>query len=303
MSTPGNTATAAPDEAGGNRLVRQLKYSAYLIRKNTLTTIGFSIVGVLIVLALLAPVIAPYPDQALGATDMSQALESPSLKHLFGTDEMGRDLFSRVLYGTRISLQIGILVVGLALAIGVPLGLIAGFVGGFIDEAIMRVTDIFLSFPPLLLAIAVAALLGRSLTNAMIAIAIAWWPWYTRLIRGTVVSMREKPFIEAARVIGTSPLYIMVKHLLPNSMSPVIVQASLDFGSVILTSAALSFLGLGAQPPEPEWGLILSTARNYFLVAPWYSFFPGMAMVVTVLAFNLVGDGLREITDPKTRRL
>lgn len=286
------------------RAVERLKRSIYLIRKNTLTTIGFSLVAGLFIVALVAPLIAPYPQQAAGLeTDMSQALLKPSWQHLFGTDEMGRDLFSRVLYGTRISLWIGTLVVGLALLIGVPLGLLAGYHGGVVDEAIMRFTDIFLSFPPLLLAIAVAALLGRSLTNAMIAIAVAWWPWYTRLIRSTVVSLREKPFVEAARTIGTPPWRIMTRHLLRNATNPVIVQASLDFGSVVLTSAGLSFLGLGAQPPQPEWGLILSTSRNYFLVAPWYSFFPGMAMVLTVLAFNLVGDGLREITDPKTRRL
>lgn len=286
------------------RAVERLKRSIYLIRKNTLTTIGFSLVAGLFIVALVAPLIAPYPQQAAGLeTDMSQALLKPSWQHLFGTDEMGRDLFSRVLYGTRISLWIGTLVVGLALLIGVPLGLLAGYHGGVVDEAIMRFTDIFLSFPPLLLAIAVAALLGRSLTNAMIAIAVAWWPWYTRLIRSTVVSLREKPFVEAARTIGTPPWRIMTRHLLRNAINPVIVQASLDFGSVVLTSAGLSFLGLGAQPPQPEWGLILSTSRNYFLVAPWYSFFPGMAMVLTVLAFNLVGDGLREITDPKTRRL
>jgi peptide/nickel transport system permease protein len=286
------------------RAVERLKRSIYLIRKNTLTTIGFSLVAGLFIVALVAPLIAPYPQQAAGLeTDMSQALLKPSWQHLFGTDEMGRDLFSRVVYGTRISLWIGTLVVGLALLIGVPLGLLAGYHGGGVDEAIMRFTDIFLSFPPLLLAIAVAALLGRSLTNAMIAIAVAWWPWYTRLIRSTVVSLREKPFVEAARTIGTPPWRIMTRHLLRNAINPVIVQASLDFGSVVLTSAGLSFLGLGAQPPQPEWGLILSTSRNYFLVAPWYSFFPGMAMVLTVLAFNLVGDGLREITDPKTRRL
>ncbi|MDQ7794954.1 MAG: ABC transporter permease [bacterium] len=285
-------------------VLEQIRYSGYLITKNSLTTVGFGIVLVLLVIALLAPVFVPHPEHAvLGTTNVAEALRPPSGRYLFGTDELGRDLFSRVIYGTRISLQIGTLAVGLALLIGVPLGLVAGYLGGFVDEVIMRVTDIFLSFPPLLLAIAVAALLGRSLTNAMIAIAIAWWPWYTRLMRGTVISLREKPFVEAARMMGTPATRIMVRHVLVNSLSPVIVQASLDFGSVILTSAALSFLGLGAQPPQPEWGLILSTARNYFLVAPWYSFFPGMAMVITVLAFNLVGDGLREITDPKTRRL
>jgi len=279
-----------------------VRYLWYFLRNTPVTLIGFAIVLLLVVTAILAPVIAPYPEHAAGGTNVQERLQPPSRQHLFGTDEMGRDIFSRVVYGTRTSLQIGVIAVGLALLIGVPLGLFAGYFRGFLDEFIMRITDIFLSFPPLLLAIAIAGLLGRGLTNAMIAIAVSWWPWYTRLLRSTVVSLRERPFVHAAWVIGTPDWRVIVQHILPNSIAPVIVQASMDFGSVILTSAALSFLGLGAQPPEPEWGLILSTSRNYFLTAPWYCLFPGLVMVVTVLAFNLLGDGLREILDPKARR-
>jgi len=192
--------------------------------------------------------------------------------------------------------------VGLALLIGVPLGAIAGGVGGALDELIMRVTDVFLSFPPLLLAIAIASFLGPSLKNAMLAIAISWWPWYTRIIRGQAVSIRERQFIRAARTIGTPLHRIVFNHILPNTMAPVIVQASMDIGGVILTVASLSFLGLGAQPPTPEWGLLISTSRTYFLNAWWYSTFPGIAIFLTVLVFNLVGDGIREVLDPKTRK-
>jgi len=278
-------------------------YYLYLLRKSPLTTVGMIIIGFLVAMALFAPVIVPYPQDAAGITHVSQKLLPPGTAHLFGTDELGRDIFSRVIYGTRISLGVGTLVVCLSLAIGIPLGLIAGYIGGTIDEIIMRITDVFLSFPPMLLAIVIATFLGRNLTNAMIAIAISWWPWYTRLIRSEAISLKQRPFIEAAKAMGTSKLKIMFRHILINSWSPVIVQASMDFGSVILTSAALSFLGLGAQPPQSEWGLMLNTSRNYFLTAPWYSVFPGLFMFITVLAFNFVGDGLREFMDPKLRRL
>ena len=193
--------------------------------------------------------------------------------------------------------------VGLALIIGIPLGAIAGATGGLVDEVIMRITDIFLSFPPLLLAIAIAAFLGPSLENAMLAIAVSWWPWYTRLIRGQAVSIKERQFVKAARAIGTPPIRIIFGHIVPNCIAPVIVQASMDIGGVILTIASLSFLGLGAQSPTPEWGLMVSTSRNYFLNAWWYSIFPGLAIFITVLVFNLLGDGLREILDPRTRKI
>ncbi len=293
------------DISSGQRRARlaALRYDLYLLRKNVLSMAGLVVVVLLVLAAAVAPVLAPYPADAGTQVHMSQQLLPPSWAHLFGTDEMGRDIFSRVLYGARISLGIGVFTIGLALLIGVPLGLVAGYAGGVVDEVIMRVTDVFLSFPPLLLATAVSAMLGPSLVNAMIAIAIAWWPWYTRLIRGQAVSLRERGFVEAARATGVSHLTIVFRHILPNAVAPVIVQASMDFGSVILEAASLSFLGLGAQPPEPEWGLMVSLGRNFFLTDWWYVTFPGLAILITVLGFNLLGDGLREILDPKTREV
>jgi peptide/nickel transport system permease protein len=276
-------------------------YVVHLLRKNPLTLSGFLFVLLLLVVALLAPCIAPFPGHALGEVDPEHKFLSPRWEYPFGTDEAGRDIFSRVLYGSRISLSVGVLAIGLALLIGVPLGAVAGFSGGVVDEVIMRATDVFLSFPPLLLAMAISAMLGPTLTNAMIAIAIAWWPWYTRLMRGQAVSIRERAFVEAARATGVSPLKIIRRHIMPNCIAPVVVQGSMDFGSIILMSASLSFLGLGAQPPTPEWGLIVSTGRTFFLTSWWCVVFPGLAIFATVLAFNLVGDGLREIMDPRTR--
>lgn len=293
------------DVSSGQRRARlaALRYDLYLLQKNVLSMAGLVVVVLLVLAAALAPVLAPYPADAGTQVHMSQQLLPPSRTHLFGTDEMGRDIFSRVLYGARISLGIGVFTIGLALLIGVPLGLVAGYAGGIVDEVIMRVTDVFLSFPPLLLATAVSAMLGPSLVNAMIAIAIAWWPWYTRLIRGQAVSLRERGFVEAARATGVPHVTIIFRHILPNAIAPVIVQASMDFGSVILEAASLSFLGLGAQPPEPEWGLMVSLGRNFFLTDWWYVTFPGLAILITVLGFNLLGDGLREILDPKTREV
>lgn len=283
-------------------MLKRLPYTYYLIRRNSLTTGGVSIVLLLVVVALLAPWIAPYPEDALGATRIKDKFRPPSLSHLFGTDELGRDILSRVVYGARISLGIGTLAIGLALTIGVPLGVIAGYVGGTVDEVIMRVVDVFLSFPPLLLALAISAMLGPTLTNVMIAIAIAWWPWYTRLLRSEAVSIRERDYVQAAKAMGASWERIVFKHVLPNGITPIIIQASMDFGSIILTSASLSFLGLGAQPPTPEWGLMVSVGRTYFLTYWWIVTFPGLTIFLTVLGFNLVGDGLREILDPKLRR-
>jgi len=282
--------------------IKEFKYSLYLLNRNLLTRIAFITVILLFLIALLAPVISPYPEHIRDEANVTQKLLPPSSKHFFGTDELGRDIFSRVLYGTRVSLTSAVLSVGLALLVGVPLGAIAGTAGGIVDEVIMRITDIFLSFPPLLLSIAMVALMEPSLGNAMIAIALSWWPWYTRLVRGQAVSVKERKFVQAAETIGTSKWKIVFKHILPNTISPVIVQASMDMGGVILTIASLSFLGLGAQAPTPEWGLLISTSRNYFPDAWWYSIFPGLAIFITVLVFNLLGDGFREILDPKTRK-
>ncbi|MCS7248920.1 MAG: ABC transporter permease [Anaerolineales bacterium] len=282
--------------------LRELRLTLYLLNRNALQRASLIVIAFLVVVAILAPWIAPYPSHAFSATNPQDKLLPPSSRYLMGTDELGRDLFSRIIFGTRISLQTALVAVGLALLIGVPLGAVAGGLGGWVDELIMRITDVFLSFPPLLLAIAIAAFLGPSLGNAMLAIAISWWPWYTRIIRGQAVSVRERQFVRAALAIGAPMSRIIFRHILPNTMAPVIVQASMDLGGVILTIAALSFLGLGAQPPTPEWGLLISTSRTYFLNAWWYSTFPGIAIFVTVLAFNLIGDGIREVLDPRTRK-
>ena len=214
--------------------LRELRYMLYAIRRNKLTMMGLIILIGLIIIAIISPYVVPYPEDVAGATHPENKFLPPSLEHPFGTDDLGRDIFSRVLCGTRIELLIGVLVIALALAIGLPLGVIAGYVGGVVDEVIMRITDMFLSFPPLLLALAVSASLGPSLTNAMIAIAIAWWPWYTRLARGQAVSIRERPFIEAAKAIGVGEIQIIFRHILPKCLTSIIFQASMDFGSVSL---------------------------------------------------------------------
>lgn len=281
--------------------LKEIKVSIYLLKRNKLTKFALYGVILLILIAIIVPIILPSAQHIDQDANPKDKLLPPSSSHPFGTDELGRDVLKRVLLGTRISLNTALVAVGLALLIGIPLGAIAGFFGGFIDEIIMRFTDIFLGFPPLLLAIAIAAFLGPSLSNAMLAIAVSWWPWYTRIVRGQAVSLKERQFVKAARAIGTPPRMIIFNHIVPNCIAPIIVQASMDIGGVILTIASLSFLGLGAQAPTPEWGLMVSTSRNYFLIAWWYSIFPGLAIFFTVLVFNLLGDGLREILDPKTR--
>jgi peptide/nickel transport system permease protein len=283
--------------------VKEWRFGLYLLWRNKLTRISLLIVILLVLVAVLAPVIVPYPAHTQSATDPANGLLPPGGKYLFGTDEQGRDVFSRVIYGARISLQTALLAVGLALLIGIPLGAFAGALGGAVDEVIMRVTDIFLSFPPLLLSIAISALLGPNLRNAMLAIALAWWPWYTRLIRGQAVSIKERQFVRAANALGAHPAATIFRHIVPNCIAPVIVQASMDIGGVILTISSLSFLGLGAQAPTPEWGLMINTSRNYIFNAPWYSIFPGLAIFISVLVFNLLGDGIREILDPRTRKV
>ena len=269
------------------------------IRRNTLSVVGLGIVGGLVLIALIFPVIVPRSQVEL--THLDSMFLPPSLGHPFGTDEMGRDLLVRILWGTSISLQIGILVVATAMGIGVPLGAIAGFFGGRIDDAIMRLTDLFLAFPSILLALAVAAALGPSITNALIAIAITWWPWYTRIVRGMTLSLKEEKFVEAARSLGASKARLIFKHILPNCVTPVIVNGTLDIGYAILATAALGFLGVGAQPPLPEWGLMISTGRLYMPSRWWVSTFPGLAILVTVLGFNLVGDAIRDVMDPRLR--
>jgi peptide/nickel transport system permease protein len=279
----------------------RLRYFIHLSKKNPLFLIGLSVVALLVVAAVFAPWITPFPEDAKYAIKFASKLKPPSMDHFFGTDALGRDIFTRVVFGARMSVKIGVTVLAIALVIGVPLGLVAGYFGGRIDDIIMRISDIFLAFPSLLLPLIIAAALGPSITNAMIAIAVAWFPWYVRIVRAQVLTVKEQLYVEAARSIGVSRFSILFKHVLPNSMAPVIIQASMDMGYTILTAAGLSFIGVGARPPTVEWGLMITDARAYFLDFWWTVTFPGMAIFVTVLAFNLVGDGLRDILDPKVR--
>jgi len=283
---------------------RELKIIIQVIRNDPLSLGSLIIIMSLIFIAIFAPIIVPYPEDVKGIPRFGEKFLPPSWKHPFGTDYFGRDVFSLVIAGARISLSAGVVVVGLSLAIGVPLGIIAGYFGGtMIDETIMRITDMFLAFPPLLLAILIAATLGPSLINAMIATALTWWPWYTRLARAQAISIKEQSFVEAARALGLSNLTIVFRHILPNTLAPIIVQATMDLGSAILMTSSLSFLGLGAQPPTPEWGLMVYLGRVYLLTYWWYATFPGLAIFITVLAFNTFGDGLRKALDPRLRRI
>ncbi len=273
-----------------------------LLLRSKISAIGFWIIVSLVIIAVFAPLITPYPEQAKGAPNLEERLLPPSASHPFGTDHLGRDVLSRVIYGTRTSMIMGFSVVLLAVLIGLPLGLIAGYFGGKVDLVIMRITDIFLAFPPLLLALLIASTIGRGMINAILALAISWWPWYTRLVRGMAISVKERPYVEAAKSMGIGSIKIILRHILPNSVSPLIVQATMDIGSAILEAAALSFLGLGVQPPTPDWGLMISEGKDYFLNYPWYPVFPGLAILITVIAFNMLGDALRESLDPRLRR-
>jgi peptide/nickel transport system permease protein len=271
-------------------------------RRDWLAVASLVVILLFVVGAVFAPWLAPYPEQGAGDPNIKEKFQPPSRTHLLGTDYLGRDVLSRILYGGRSSLSIGFLVVLVASFIGVPLGAVAGYFGGWLDDLLMRVTDVFLAFPPLLLAIAIAAALGPSFTNSMIAIAVTWWPWYARLVRAQTLSLRERYFVEAARSIGVSDTTIILRHVLPNVLTPVMVQATMDIGSAILTGAAISFIGLGVQPPTADWGKMISTGRIYFIERPWYAGSAGAAIFLVTLSFNLLGDAIRDVADPRTRR-
>ncbi len=260
--------------------------------------IGLAIAVLLLVMTVAAPWIAPYDpyDQ-----DLSSALSAPSMEHLFGADQYGRDVLSRVIYGTRTALIAIVMAGGLAPTTGSALGLIAGFLGGRVDTAIMRLVDVLLAFPYLLLALIIVAALGPSLTNCIIAIGIIYTPQYARLMRGQVLAVQNADFVWAARSVGATPGRVMLRHVLPNSFSPVLVMATLQAGSVVVETAGLSFLGLGAQPPSPDWGALLADGHSYFLSAWWIATFPGLAIFLVVLGFNLIGDALRDQLDPRRR--
>lgn len=269
----------------------------FRFRQSTLSVLGLGIVVLMVAAAVLAPLVAPHPRHAGSFVNFEASLKPPSRAYIMGTDDAGRDIFSRTLFGARISMVLGAVVLIIAVLVGVPLGLVAGYWGGRVGSAIMRVTDVFLAVPPIALALAVTAALRPTLTNAMLAIAFAWWPWYTRLVYGQVLSIREEQFVEASRGLGAGPMRIAFREILPNAWSPILIKATLDMGFVILTASGLSFLGLGAQPPTPEWGTMIAEGRNYLPGYWWASTFPGLAIFLTVLGFNLLGDGLRDVFD------
>ncbi|RLD04032.1 MAG: D,D-dipeptide ABC transporter permease [Chloroflexi bacterium] len=276
-----------------------LKQMGRIIFRDPLSLMSTIIILFFLLTAIFAYQIAPYPEEGAGKTNVDNTMLPPSSEHWFGADRLGRDVLSRVIIGTRPALIVPMGVVAFAILIGAPLGAIAGYKGGWIDEVIMRVTDLFLAFPFLLLAMAITAALGRGLENAALAMIISWWPWYTRLVRGVTISLKERAFVEAAQAVGVRDSLIILKHILPNTISPILVQATVDLGTVILAMGGLAFIGLGTQPPNPDWGLMISDGRSYILKQWWLSTFPGLAIFVIVLAFNLLGDTLRDIFDPR----
>ncbi len=280
------------------RSPRQVNLAGRTLR-NPLSLAGVVLISLLILLAWVAPLIAPSDPLK---TETARRLQPPSAAHWFGTDQLGRDILSRVLYGTRISLRIAILTAVIATVIGAPLGIVSGYFRGRTDDLLMRLTDMFMAFPRLILAMAIAAALKPTLENVVIAISLASWPAYARLARGVTMNIREEVYIEAARALGARSGRIMRRHVLPGVTSPMIIQVSLDMGGIILTSAGLSFIGFGAQPPTPEWGLMISEGRNYIPDQWWVSTFPGIAISLVVLGFNLLGDGIRDVLDPRLRR-
>ncbi len=268
------------------------------LRKNPLSLTGLVIILGLVITAILAPYVAPYDPLR---TKPLERLEPPSKLHLLGTDQLGRDILSRLLYGARISLRIAIIVAALAGSVGTLIGILCGYFGGRVDNLLMRVTDIFMAFPQLILAMAISSALGPSLENVIIAISMTEWTFFARLARSRAIAVREEDYVEAARAMGAGRWRILFRHVLPMSLSPVIVQATLEMGGIIRTAASLGFLGLGAQPPTPEWGVMVTAGRNYLPGQWWVSTFPGLAIFITVLGFNLLGDGIRDILDPRLR--
>jgi peptide/nickel transport system permease protein len=295
-----NTLVAWRGQADGSGMPGLATLAGFWIRarQNVGAMIGLGLLLLLVVTAVFAPAIAPYDPLKL---DVINRFQPPSAGHLFGTDELGRDLFSRVVVGTRISFRVAAEVLLVAGSVGVVMGIVSGYRGGLADEVIMRLADVFFAFPSFLLAMAIVAALGAGIQNAVLAIAIAWWPRYARLLRGQVLSVRGEPYVDAARSIGATDFRIMRQHILPNCLAPLIIQLTMDAGSAILTTSALSFIGLGANPPTPEWGLMIAQSRDYIMSYWWVPTFPGVAISVTVAGSLFLGDGLRDLWDPKLR--
>jgi peptide/nickel transport system permease protein len=283
------------------RMQSQLRRNlARFLIGNGLNLVGVVIVVVFFFMAIFGEILAPKDPYAQDIT--GSKLLAPSSEHWLGTDELGRDVLSRIMTGTRVSLQVAVVVLTFAVSFGTLVGATAGYAGGLVDEILMRFTDMFLAFPALVLAIAIASTFDRDLKYTMIAVSTVFWPWYARLVRAQVLSIKERDFVEAGRSIGLSTGRLLSRHILPNAISVVIIQVTLDVGYAILITSSLSFIGLGAQPPSPEWGTMMSTARNYFRDAWWYTTFPGVALTLTVFAFNVLGDGLQSALDPRSGR-
>ncbi|MFN3937702.1 MAG: ABC transporter permease [Gemmobacter sp.] len=274
----------------------------FRFRQSGLSMLGAAMVLTVLFFALFGPALAPFPEHVAGGVDTGNRFRPPGLAHPFGTNELGQDVLSLVLAGTRVSVLAGLGVVVIAAVVGVVIGAIAGFAGGWTDEILMRLTDLKLTVPGLILAMAVAAALGPGIVNMVIAISLAWWPGFARLVRGEVLAKKEEVFVTAARAIGASPARILFRHILPNIVSPVVVKMSLDMGFAILTVASLGFIGIGVRPPTPEWGTLLSISRSYMPDFWWTAVFPGLAMFLAIFGFNLLGDGLRDVLDPRARR-
>ncbi len=300
-STP-NPGQPQANSHAADRSNQEFQRALYRFRQSPLSVVGLILVATIIAIALVGPALVPFPGDATGTTRMKDKMTAPGSVYLMGTDDVGRDVFSRTVIAAQTSLVIGLVVLAIAIAIGLPLGAISGYLGGWVDEVIMRVTDVFMTVPALLLAMAMAAALGAGMGNAMLAIALVWWPGYTRLVRGQVLSLREQDFIEAGRALGANRRHMLWRHIIPNVLSPIIIKASLDMGFAILVTAGLGYIGVGVQAPTPEWGVMISEGRGYLREAWWMSVFPGIAMFITVLGFNLLGDGLRDIFDPRARR-
>lgn len=294
MSTKENTKQTNKKRSQWREVWRMLK-------KNKMALLGLGILVILVLLALFADVIADY-DTVVIKQNLANRLKGPSAEHWLGTDEFGRDIFARLVYGARVSLKVGIIAVGISIILGGILGALAGFYGGRIDNIIMRIMDVFLAVPSILLAIAIVSALGPSIINLMVAISISSVPRYARIVRASVLSIRDQEFVEAARAIGANNARIIFRHIIPNSLAPVIVQGTLGVASAILSTAGLSFIGLGIQPPAPEWGSMLSGGRQYLRYAWWVTTFPGVAIMITILSLNLLGDGLRDALDPRLKQ-
>lgn len=299
--TPSDAASHPPKKRA--RLSPQPGTVAWHVSKDPLALLSLFVLLVFVAVAVVAPWVAPFPDQGLGVTHIEQKLQPPGWPFMLGTDSLGRDILSRIIFGARTALVAGVAIVAIGAVAGTLLGAAAGYFGGWIDEAIMRVTDVFLAFPSLLLAMTVAVVLQPSLGNTIIAISLTWWPWYARIARGQAVSIRERKYVKAARGIGVSHAKIIWRHILPNILTPISVQAMMDLGAAILTVSALSFVGLGVPQPTADWGAMISEGRMYVQTGQWWvPTYPGLALFITIMAANLLGDAVQAAANPRTRK-